>query len=78
MSTAPEQKAVKAYVFHVKPVEGEDEKKWDLHRIRTSKHEHFHTVQQAVAAAHEEAGTHAAHIVIHALDGHAYREYDLD
>jgi len=79
MSTTPsEQKPVKPYVFHVKPVEGEDGKKWDLHKVRSSKHEHFHTMKEAVAAAHEEAGTHPAHIVMHALDGHAYREYDLD
>ncbi|MBO1269970.1 DUF2188 domain-containing protein [Arthrobacter cavernae] len=78
MSTAPgEQKAVKPHVFHVKPVIGEEDKRWDLHRVRTAKHEHFRTVQEAVAAAHEEAGTHSAHIVIHAFDGHAYREYDL-
>lgn len=78
MSTPPsEEKGTKPYLFHVLPIEGEDNKKWDLHRFRTSKHEHFHTVQEAVTAAHEEAGTHSAHIVIHALDGHAYREYDL-
>ncbi len=72
-----EQKTVKPWVYRVMPVEGEDDKKWDLHKVRTSKHTHFHTVKEAVAAAHEEAGTHPAHIVIHALDGHAYREYDL-
>lgn len=78
MSTAlDEKKVVNPWVFHVMPVEGEDDKKWDLHKSHTRKHVHFHTVKEAVKAAHEEAATHPAHIVIHALDGHAYREYDL-
>ena len=41
-----EQKTVKPWVYRVMPVEGEDDKKWDLHKVRTSKHTHFHTVKR--------------------------------
>ncbi|WP_427017463.1 DUF2188 domain-containing protein [Pseudarthrobacter sp. P1] len=79
MATATlEKTAVRRHVYHVLPCEGTDGKKWDLHKFRTSKHEYFHTQKEAVAAAHEEAGTHPAHLVMHALDGHPYREYDLN
>ncbi|MCU6479999.1 hypothetical protein QO003_000319 [Arthrobacter silviterrae] len=79
MSTATlEKKAVHRFVYHVRPCEGADGMKWELHQFRTTLHEQFHTQKEAVAAAHMKCGERPSHIVMHALDGHTYREYDVN
>ncbi|WP_171814448.1 DUF2188 domain-containing protein [Arthrobacter dokdonensis] len=73
-----EKKAVRRSVYHVRPCDGADGMKWELHKFRTTQHEQFHSQKEAVAAAHAECGDRPSHIVMHALDGHAYREYDIN
>jgi hypothetical protein len=73
-----EKKAVKRAIFHVQPCDGTDGNKWDLHKSRTSKHQYFRTQKEALAAAHVSIGSQPAHVVMHARDGHAYREFDLN
>jgi hypothetical protein len=73
-----EKKAAKRAVFHVQPCDGADGNKWEMHKFRTRNHQYFRTQREATAAAHEAAGSQPGHVVIHALDGHVYREFDLN
>jgi hypothetical protein len=73
-----DRKAVKRAIFHVQPYDGTDGNKWDLHKFRTSKHQYFRTQKEALAAAHVAVGSQPAHVVMHARDGHAYGEFDLN
>ncbi|MGH3518189.1 MAG: DUF2188 domain-containing protein [Haloechinothrix sp.] len=64
-------------IFHVLPHEGADGRRWDLHKQGSRKHEYFNTQQEAVEGAHQLATGKAGHLVMHARDGHVYREYDF-
>jgi hypothetical protein len=68
-------KDAKPLTFDVLPHEG-DGQEWDLHQQRARKHDYFHTQKEAVEAARVLAAGKAAHIVLHARDGHTYREFD--
>lgn len=73
-----EKKEVKRGIFQIKPCTDADGNKWEMHRVRTAKHQYFHTQKEALAAAHVAAGTKPAHVVLYAKDGHIYREFDLN
>jgi len=67
----------KPSIYHVLPHEGDASQRWDLHQQGARKHEYFRTQKEAIEAARRLAAGHPAHVVLHARDGHAYREFDF-
>jgi hypothetical protein len=63
-------------IYHVLPHEGDVSQRWDL-QTGARKHEYFRAQKEALEAARRLAVGHPAHVVLHARDGHAYREYDF-
>lgn len=69
-------KTAKPLTFDVLPHEGDASKRWDLHQKGARRHEYFRTQKEAIEAARTRAAGLPAHVVLHARDGHAYREFD--
>jgi uncharacterized protein YdaT len=67
----------KPSIYDVLPHEGDASKQWDLHKQGARKHEYFRTQKEAIEAARGLAAGRPAHVVLHARDGHVYREFDL-
>lgn len=68
--------ASKPLTFDVLPHEGELSERWDLHQKGARKHEYYRTQKEAIDAAWTLAAGRPAHVVLHARDGHTYREFD--
>jgi hypothetical protein len=70
----------KSKIFDVLPYAGGDEKqRWDLHLQGARKHDYFRTHSEAIAAARRMAeANHPSKVLVHARDGHVYREFTFD
>lgn len=72
---AAKKPAARPVTFDVLPHDGDPGQRWDLHQKGARKHEYFRTQKEAVDAAWAHAGRRHARVVLHARDGHAYREF---
>lgn len=72
---AAKMPAARPVTFDVLPHEGDPGQHWDLHQKGARKHEYFRTQKEAIDAAWAHAGQRHARVVLHARDGHAYREF---
>lgn len=74
----PTPKAPRVRVYEVLPHEGDAAQRWEMHLHGGRNHDYFPTHREAIAAAREQAlSHHPAKVVVHARDGHAYREFAL-
>lgn len=72
-STTPKKPAA-VLTFDVLPHDGDPSQRWELHQKGARKHDYFHTQKEAIEAAWTHAAGRHARVVLHARDGHAYRE----
>jgi hypothetical protein len=70
----------KTQLFEVLPHDIDDpSQRWEMHRKGERGHHYFATHREAIAAAIKMAEVkHPAKVVLHAKDGHKYREYHFD
>lgn len=74
-AAAAKRPPAKPLTFDVLPHDGDPSQRWDLHQKGARKHEYFHTQKEAIDAAWTNAAGRHARVVLHARDGHAYREF---
>ncbi len=73
-SATAKKPAARTLTFVVLPHDGDPNLRWDLHQKGARKHEYFHAQKEAIDAAWTLAAGRKAHVVLHARDGHTYRE----
>ena len=66
----------KTMVYDVLAHQGDAAERWDVHLHGARSHGYFPTQKEAIAEARFQAQAHhPAKVVLHARDGHAYREF---
>jgi anaerobic selenocysteine-containing dehydrogenase len=69
----------KSKIFDVLPYDGDEKQRWDLHLQGARKHDYFRTQSEAIAAARRVAeASQPSKVLVHARDGHVYREFTFD
>lgn len=73
-TSAAKKPAARTLTYDVLPHDGDPNLRWDLHQKGAKKHEYYHTQKEAIDAAWILAAGHKVHVVLHARDGHTYRD----